>query len=467
MERASWSTKSGKGKRPHVIVVPYPAQGHINPMLQFSKRLISRGVKATLATTVFVAKSMHLNQTSTTISVESFSDGFDQGGFGQAASDEDYVATFRAVGSRTLTHLIQRLSIDSDHDHNDRDPVTAVIYDGFMPWALDVAKDLGLVGAVFFTQSCAVNSVYFHVQRGLLPLPLTESTVSLPGLPVLKASETPSYVSDYGSYPAIYQMVVDQFTNVDQADYVLFDCFYEMEKQVVDWMARRWRVGTIGPTLPSKYLDGRLEDDTDYVINLFEPSSDECMSWLGTKPEGSVVYASFGSMVKVSQEQMEEVARGLENTNFYFLWVVRADEEVKLPANFNRAGGKGLVVNWAPQLEVLAHPATGCFLTHCGLNSVVEAMCLGVPMVAVPQWTDQITNAKYVEDVWQVGVRVAVDGKATVRRETVEMCIREVMEVRRVELKVNAESWKGLARQALDGGGSSDLCINDFVAALL
>ena len=35
----------------HVIVLTYPAQGHINPLLQFAKCLNSKGLKATPATT--------------------------------------------------------------------------------------------------------------------------------------------------------------------------------------------------------------------------------------------------------------------------------------------------------------------------------------------------------------------------------------------------------------------------------
>lgn len=97
-----------------------------------------------------------------------------------------------------------------------------------------MAKRFGLVGAVFFTQSCAVNSIYYHVHKGLLRLPLSgsESKFSLPGLPSLESFEAPSFVYDLESYPAFYHMVVDQFCNIDEADWVLCNTFYELEKEV-------------------------------------------------------------------------------------------------------------------------------------------------------------------------------------------------------------------------------------------
>ncbi|KAI9176268.1 hypothetical protein LWI28_000583 [Acer negundo] len=126
--------------------------------------------------------------------------------------------------------------------------------------------------------------------------------------------------------------------------------------QVVDWMAKIWKLGTVGPTLPSMYLDKRLEDDRDYGINLYKPNTSVCMSWLNDKPSGSVVYASYGSTVDVSQEQIEELAWGLKACNHYFLWVVRDSEEEKIPNKFKEeTSDQGLVVNWCSQLEVLAH----------------------------------------------------------------------------------------------------------------
>ena len=150
--------------------------------------------------------------------------------------------------------------------------------------------------------------------------------------------------------------------------------------------SQQWSIKTIGPIIPSMYLDKRLEDDKEYYLHLFKPDVDACMKWLNTKENGSVVYTSFGSMASLGEEQMEELTWGLKNSNCYFLWVVRETKQRKLPSNFlKETEEKGLVVSWCPQPEfILAHKAIGCFITHCGWNSTHEALSLGVPMVAMP-----------------------------------------------------------------------------------
>ncbi|CAN1165494.1 UDP-glycosyltransferase 74E2, partial [Linum perenne] len=94
----------------------------------------------------------------------------------------------------------------------------------------------------------------------------------------------------------------------------------------------------------------------------------------------------------------------------------------------NLGNTKGLIVSWYPQLEVLAHDAVGCFATHRGWNSTLEEFSLGVSMVAIPQWTDQETNAKNTEGVWKMGVRCVRSEDEILRRGAVEKCLREVMD---------------------------------------
>ncbi|TKY60143.1 UDP-glycosyltransferase 74F1 [Spatholobus suberectus] len=445
----------------HVLMVPYPSQGHINPILQFSKRLSTKGVRVTMVTTIFISKSMHLPSSSLlgSVQLDFISDGYDQGGFDQAGSIPTYLSRMQEVGSNSLRELIQKHN-SSDH------PIDCVVYDPLLIWVLDVAKEFGLLGAAFFTQMCAVNYIYYNVYHGLLKVPVSSPPISIPGLPLLDLKDTPAFVYDPGYYPAYFDLVMNQFSNIHKADILLVNSFYKLEEPVVDSMSKLCPLLTIGPTVPSFHLDKAVPNDTDNIFNLFQLDS-SAISWLNQKPAGSVVYVSFGSMVCFSSQQMEEIAMGLMGTGFNFLWVIPDLERKNLPKELGEeisACGRGLIVNWIPQLEVLSNQAVGCFFTHCGWNSTLEALCLEVPMVAIPQWTDQPVNAKFVEDVWKVGIRVKVNENGIVTREEIENCIRVVMEkdLGR-EMRTNAEKWKRLAIEAVSQGGTSDNNINEFI----
>lgn len=214
-----------KPPQAHTLLFPLPVQGHITPMLQFAKRLVSRGLKGTLVTTLHLSKSIRIDPsaaTSSSIDIETISDC--QGGDSQPQGKSS--KAHQMSGSRTLAELIRELDRLAQ-------PVVAVVYDGFMPWALDMAKQCKKLGVAFFTQTCAVNNIYYHVQRGLLELPLSGGSVEVPGLPPLEPSEMPSFLYKLGSYPASYDMVIKQFSNVGDADLVLFNTIYELEKEVL------------------------------------------------------------------------------------------------------------------------------------------------------------------------------------------------------------------------------------------
>ncbi|KAK7307197.1 hypothetical protein VNO77_40033 [Canavalia gladiata] len=182
-----------------------------------------------------------------------------------------------------------------------------------------------------------------------------------------------------------------------------------------------------------------------------------------------MVYMSFGSMVSLTAEQMEEVAWGLKESGVSFLWVLRESEQSKLPNGYrDLVKDKGLIVTWCNQLELLAHQATGCFVTHCGWNSTLETLSLGVPVVCLPQWTDQLPDAKYLEEIWKVGVWPKEDEKGVVRKQEFVKSLKIVMEGERSqEIRNNAAKWKKLAKEAVDEGGNSDKHINDFVTYLM
>ncbi|XP_051122459.1 UDP-glycosyltransferase 74B1-like [Andrographis paniculata] len=445
---------------PHVIILPYPSQGHINPLLQFAKRLAGKGLRPTVATTHYTTNFIR----APSVAVEPISDGFDDGGFAQARNEGNFLNSFKHNGSKSLSDIIGKYE-STDH------PVRCIIYDAFFPWALDVARRHRLLAAAFFTNSAAVCAIFSHIHGGTLSLPVavSDKPLLLPGLPELNSGDLPGFLRAPESYPAYLAMKLNQFSNLDRADFVFDNSFQALEGQEAKSVAEKWPARLIGPMVPSAYLDGRIEGDKGYGASLWKPLTEPLTAWLGAREPASVAYISFGSMVSLTADQTAEIAEALLKGPSDFLWIVRETELKKLPEGFTEAvDGKGMIVPWCNQLEILAHPAVGCFVTHCGWNSTLEGLSLGVPMVAVPQWADQMTDAKFIEGIWGVGVRAKEDEFGIVRREELVRCLKEVTEGEKsLVIRKNVRKWKDLAKAAMDEGGSSDRAIDEFVKELM
>ncbi|KAH6795286.1 hypothetical protein C2S51_036272 [Perilla frutescens var. frutescens] len=445
----------------HIMVLPHHGQGHMNPMVQFSKRLAAKGIKITVTTTLSNAKAMEEAASGDhgSINFESIYDDPFEGGVAGPGGFGGFLERFEAIGSANLVHLIKKFQ-DSNN------PVKCLIYDANIAWASNVANELAIARASFFTQSCAFVAGCYPMHcdlAGVTPAvpPLSITT----GFPELRLPRLPSLGPQTGRYPPIMRFMLRQFDNSENADWVLFNSFHKLEEEVINWMSGLWPVRAIGPTLPSSYLDNRVKDDHDYGFNIITPDAGACSKWLDSKAKRSVVYVSFGSAFSLSSEQAAEVANALLHSSKSFLWVVKPSEEDRLPTNFT--SDRGLVVTWCPQLAVLAHEAVGCFVSHCGWNSTLEAISLGVPVVAMPQFLDQITNAHFVEHVWKVGIKPKIDDEGFCRSEEIEACIEMIMQGERSrEIRTNLCRWRALAKEAVDEGGTSDTCIDEIIAKL-
>ncbi|KAJ1294073.1 hypothetical protein BS78_01G118400 [Paspalum vaginatum] len=462
---------------PHVLVVPFPGQGHMNPMVQFAKRLASKGVATTLVTTRFIARTSGVD--ARPAMVEAISDGHDEGGLASAASVSEYLEKQVAAGSASLASLIEARA--SSAAEPEGGPFTCIVYDSFETWVPPVARRMGLPAVPFSTQSCAVSAVYYHFSKGRLAVPPPSAgahgdgdgprSEAFQGLPEMDRSEFPSFVLDHGPFPMIAENALKQFAHEGKDDWVLFNSFEDLESEVLAGLANYMRARAIGPCVPLPAADaGRVT----YGANLLNPE-DACIKWLDTKAPASVAYVSFGSFATLTAAQTEELARGLLAAGKPFLWVVRASEEHQLPRHLPdlyewTASGAAMIVRWCPQLDVLGHPAVGCFVTHCGWNSTLEALSFGVPMVALGLWTDQPTNARYVERAWGAGVRARRDASAGMfLRGEVERCVRAVMdegEKSASAARKAAGEWRDKARAAAAPGGSSDRNLDEFVEFL-
>ncbi|KAJ0973873.1 hypothetical protein J5N97_015838 [Dioscorea zingiberensis] len=203
---------------------------------------------------------------------------------------------------------------------------------------------------------------------------------------------------------------------------------------------------------------------------LFWAEDTTCKVWLDEQDDNSVIYVAFGSLAVLNERQMQELALGLELTGRPFLWVVRPDITagktiMDLPKGLeDRIGDRGMVVQWSPQQEVLAHPAVSCFMSHCGWNSTMEGVSNGVPFLCWPYFADQHLNQTYICDVWKTGLKMVPDENNMITKEQIKDRVEELLGDG--EMKKRALTMKEIAIKGVERGGSSFENFNTFVSAM-
>ncbi|XP_065852569.1 phloretin 4'-O-glucosyltransferase [Euphorbia lathyris] len=448
---------------PHFLIVTFPAQGHINPALQFAKRLMRIGVRVTLSTTIYAKRRMTHSSFPEGLSLAPFSDGYDDG-LKPGDDRDNYMAEFERRGSQSLSDLIEGNSF------------TCLIYTLLLPWAAKVARAQHIPSSLLWIQPATVLDIYYYYFNGYGDMFRNCSdndssyVVKLPGgIPPLSSRDLPSFLAPGNPYSSVISIFEEQLKviNEEENPKVLVNSFDALESEALKGIESIKMIG-IGPLVPS----GK---DLSCGGDLFESSKDY-IEWLNSKEDASVVYVSFGSIAMLSNEQMEEIGKCLLKSKYEFLWVIRKDQKEKLSCTSeleseseSESGSekKRKIVEWCSQLQVLSHPALGCFVTHCGWNSTLESIVLGVPVVAFPQWTDQGTNAKLIEDQWETGVRVVPNERGIVECEEIMRCLDLIMGECGNNFRNNAIKWKDLAGDALMDNGSSEINLRTFVNGIV
>uniref|UniRef100_A0A1J3FNZ6 Glycosyltransferase n=3 Tax=Noccaea caerulescens TaxID=107243 RepID=A0A1J3FNZ6_NOCCA len=446
---------------PHFLLVTFPAQGHVNPSLRFARRLIrTTGARVTFVTCLSVFHRSMISQQSSlnNLSFLTFSDGFDDGGVSTAEDGQKRSMCLKINGDKTLSGFIE-------DNRNGDSPVTCLLYTILLNWAPKVARRFQLPSALLWIQPALVFDIYYSHFTG------NKSGFEFPNLPPLAIRDLPSFLTPANTHKAAYAAFQElmEFLKEESNPKILVNTFDSLEPKALTALPNI-RMVAVGPLLPPEIFTGSESvkdlprDQTSYAL------------WLDSKTESSVIYVSFGTMVELSRKQIEALARALIEGKRPFLWVItdKSNREAKLEGDdeteIEKIAGLrheleevGMIVSWCSQVEILRHRAVGCFVTHCGWNSTLESLVLGVPVVAFPMWSDQPTNAKLLEESWRTGVRVRENEEGLVDREEIRRCLEAVMKEKAEELKENAEKWKRLAVEAGREGGSSDKNMKAFV----
>lgn len=216
-------------------------------------------------------------------------------------------------------------------------------------------------------------------------------------------------------------------------------------------------------------------------ITIPEKRDHKCLQWLDKQGLNSVIFVSFGTTSLISDKQIKEIAFGLEGSEQKFIWVLRdADKgdifsgEVRknqLPDGFEkRVKERGIIVrDWAPQLEILGHPSTGGFVSHCGWNSCLESITMGVPIATWPMHSDQPANAVLLTKVLKIGVEMKrwTRGDELVASRRVEEAVRKLMEsAEGDEIRKRAAELGNAVKNSMVEGGATRKEIESFITRI-
>ncbi|MCO5608405.1 hypothetical protein L7F22_062615 [Adiantum nelumboides] len=489
----------GDARYRHVLVVPWSGEGHVAGMLRLAFLLANH--KALLVSFAYPARAHALTlkrgklpNLPPSLRVHVVEDGL--------PSPDHETLTLHQLreSSSVIVHFLEALlqshlasssasldlnsSIASFDGVDELDcsarwpPICCIISDTFLPRTQALADSFGIPRVDFWTGNATVYNIFRHVPlllaKGVLPLSMNageESKVEsesplidfIPGLPPCHVTQLPwDLLQPYDVSQPMVEFLINAFSVTKDAERILVHSVYELEKHVYDVMqAQGFPIYAIGPLFQANSDPGTIRH--------------ECLEWLDQQKPASVVYVAFGTMTGLSLQEVQSMALGLEASGHAFIWVIPKKPLCMTPDGSEMfledfmeqtvSQGKGCIVPWVPQMEVLRHSAVGAFVSHCGWNSVLESLWEGVPIVACSRVAEQNRNAKSVVEDWKVGIEMErnIDGSFT--REAVQKAIQEIMGNQ--EVKTRALQVKQVVRHAVGERGTSYSNLMSLVDYLL
>ncbi|XP_006644668.1 UDP-glycosyltransferase 88F4-like [Oryza brachyantha] len=464
--------------RSSVVLYTWMVRGHIHPMTQLADHIANHGVPVTVAV-ADVPSSGESRKTVARLSAYYPSVSFQllpsapaRPGDTVDPDADPFITLLTDIRAANAALIAFVRSLPS---------VVALVIDFFCADGLDVAAELGVPAYLFFVSCASALASYLHipVMRSAVSFrEMGRSMLRFPGVHPIPASDLPEVLLDRDKEQ--YKATISFFEQLAKAKHILVNTFEWLEPRAVK--AIQDGIPRPGEPAPRLFCVGPLVGEERGG----EEKKHECLRWLDVQPARSVVFLCFGSASSLPAEQLKEIAVGLERSNHSFLWAVRAPVtpdadstkrlegrgeaalESLLPEGFlDRTRGRGLVLSsWAPQVQVLRHPATGAFVTHCGWNSTLEAVTAGVPMVCWPMYAEQRMNKVFIVEDMKLGVVIDGYDDGMVKAEEVQAKVRLVMESEQgKQMRERMALAKEMATRATQTGGSSMASFADFLGS--
>lgn len=478
-------------KKETIVLFPFLAQGHINPFLALSLQLEQKGYSI-----IFVNSPLNIKKLKSSLpsksSIHLLEIPFNSSDHGLPPDSENtddlpYNLVLRLLDVSSCLELPFRKVVADFIEKNRGEKPLCVIGDFFFGWSADVAHEFGIFHAIFSGAGGFGLACYYSMWLNLPHRNSDKGEFVLPDF--LEAGKfhvsqlSPSLLIADGSDPfSIFQQKC--LPTWEKSDGFLFNTVEELDQIGLVYFRRKlgipvWAIGPI--LLP-------VDERSAKSVRKNGISPEQCIEFLDSKPENSVLYISFGLQTTISASQMMQLAKALDSSDTNFIWVVRPPVGFDINADFKaeewlpegfveriKDEKKGIIVEkWAPQMEILSHKSTAAFLSHCGWNSVLESLINGVPLIGWPIAGDQFNNAKLLAEWTGVCLEVARGVNFEVRHEDIKDKIELMIgenndkgkEIRRKACQVK-EMIKENIREEDNFKGASIVALEQFLNAAL
>ncbi|XVF32128.1 hypothetical protein REPUB_Repub17cG0055400 [Reevesia pubescens] len=456
---------AGEPKEIHAVMFPYFAFGHISPFIQLSNKLSLHGVRISFLTApgnVSRIKSSFL--VSPKIQIIPLQIPRVQG----LSPDVRNTSEMTPAMHELLKQALDLMQPQINTVLSDLKP-QFVFFDFVQHWLPKLCTQLG-IKTLSFSVFSAISGAYLTVPARLIGVESKEPTIdnlkkppcgfpetSLTSLKAFQAQDLSYVFKSFDGGPAVYDRVIGCLNGCSA---IVIKTCNEMEAPYVDFMKTQFQKqvllsGPLTPDPPSGVLEEKWAD------------------WLGQHPAKSVIFCSFGSETFLKDDQINELAMGLELTGLPFFLVLnfpvgvhgQSELDRLLPKGFKEAiNGRGVLhTGWVQQQLILAHDSVGCYVCHSGFSSVMEALMNDCQLVLLPLKGDQFLNSKLIAGDMKAAVEVSrreEDGYFS--KENIKDAVKTVMvEIDKepgMSIKQNHKKWKEFLLNAeIQGKLISDL----------
>ncbi|KAL3536729.1 hypothetical protein ACH5RR_000095 [Cinchona calisaya] len=392
---------------PHIAILPSPGMGHLVPLAEFAKHLT---LQHNFSVTLILPADRPLS-----IAQNTFLDSLPKGinyillppvNIHDLPDDVRVETRICLTVTRSLPSLR-----DAFKSLIASKKLAALVVDLFGTDAFDIAKEFNVSPYIFFPSTATCLSFLFYLPK-LHEMVSCEykdfpEPIQIPGSIPISGRDILDPAQDRKN--DAYKWLLHHSRRYTLAEGIIVNSFKDLEPGPIKAL-HEMKEPPIYPVGP--LIQRNLTKQID--------AEDECLKWLDNQPSGSVLFISFGSGGTLTQNQLIELALGLEMSEQRFLWVVRnpkdrvanvvqiqSDPLAYMPKGFlERIQGRGFLVPlWAPQAKILNHGSTGGFLTHCGWNSILESVVQGVPLIVWPLYAEQKMNAVMLAEDLKVALR--------------------------------------------------------------